>query len=225
MTTADHPSAGHRRGRYLLPAVIVGLTAIAATAFGLGAFDDATPRQPARTAVVADVPPQDVPAAKSLTTGPQMATSPPIRLAIPALKVSVPVGRLGLAADGAMEVPTDAKTVGWFTKAPTPGSLGPAVLAGHVDYRGKPGTFAHLADMKPGDQIDVARQDGSMAMFVVTQVNRYPKDRFPTNAVYGPISHAGLRLITCGGDFDHGTGHYVDNIVVYAALKMAHPAG
>src|SRR4051812_5965557 len=133
MTTADHRPAGHRWGRYLLPAVIVGLTAIAATAFGLGAFDDATPRQPARTAVVADVPPQDVPAAKSLTTGPQMATSPPARLAIPALKVSVPVGRLGLAADGAMEVPTDAKTVGWFTKAPTPGSLGPAVLAGHVD--------------------------------------------------------------------------------------------
>ena len=44
----------------------------------------------------------------------------------------------------------------------------------------------------------------------------YPKDRFPTEAVYGDIDHAGLRLITCGGDFDQPTHYYVDNIVVYA---------
>jgi len=34
----------------------------------------------------------------------------------------------------------------------------------------------------------------------------------------GPFDHAGLRLITCGGPFDSASGHYVDNIVVYADL-------
>jgi hypothetical protein len=38
--------------------------------------------------------------------------------------------------------------------------------------------------------------------------------------VYGDIDHAGLRLITCGGAFDDATGHYLDNIVVFATLAI-----
>jgi hypothetical protein len=36
--------------------------------------------------------------------------------------------------------------------------------------------------------------------------------------VYHSGSGAQLRLITCGGTFNHETGHYVDNIVVFAHL-------
>jgi sortase family protein len=154
-----------------------------------------------------------------LTKGPLLATSPPTRVVIPALKVDTTVIGLGQQADGSMQVPADGKTVGWYTKAPTPGSLGPAVLAGHVDFHGKPGTFARLSTLKTGDQITVTRQDGATAVFAVTKVDRYAKDRFPSAAVYGPIDHAGLRLITCGGDFDSRSGHYEDNIVAYADLK------
>ncbi|MEV6302143.1 class F sortase [Actinoplanes sp. NPDC051861] len=156
--------------------------------------------------------------AETLTRGELLPTSPPVRLAIPALKIDVPMTGLGLQPDGTMEVPDDAKTVGWYTKAPTPGSLGPAVLAGHVDYSGKKGTFADLADLRRGDEIRVTREDGRTAVFTVGEVSQYAKDRFPTDAVYGPIDHAGLRLITCGGDFDDRSGHYVDNIVVFAEL-------
>ncbi|MEU4624710.1 class F sortase [Actinoplanes sp. NPDC023801] len=154
--------------------------------------------------------------ADSLTRGDLLPTSPPTRLEIPALDVDVPVAGLGLRADGAMEVPGDAKTVGWFTGAPTPGALGPAILAGHVDLKGTAGTFARLSALRPGDQIRVARRDGSTAVFGVTEVGRYPKNRFPAEKVYGPIDHAGLRLITCGGDFDPRSGHYEDNVVVFA---------
>jgi sortase (surface protein transpeptidase) len=153
-----------------------------------------------------------------------MSTSPPTRISIPALKVTESVIGLGQRADGTMQVPDDARSVGWYTKAPTPGALGPAILAGHVDYQNQPGTFARLADLKPGDTVNVGRADGSMAMFAVTKVERHPKNKFPTDAVYGAIDHAGLRLITCGGDFDRTAGHYEDNIVVYATLSMAHPA-
>ncbi|GAA2676238.1 class F sortase [Actinoplanes palleronii] len=163
-------------------------------------------------------------AGDALTVGPLMSTSVPTRVVIPALDVDVPLIGLGLQADGAMQVPTDAKTVGWYTRAPTPGALGPAVLAGHVDFKNKPGTFNKLTDLKAGDSINVDRADGSMAMFRVVKVDRYAKDRFPTDAVYGAINRAGLRLITCGGDFDSAAGHYEDNIVVYADLAMAHPA-
>jgi len=37
--------------------------------------------------------------------------------------------------------------------------------------------------------------------------------------VYGDTTQRSeLRLITCGGEFDSGTGHYVDNVVAYAHL-------
>ena len=53
--------------------------------------------------------------------------------------------------------------------------------------------------------------------FRVQRVARYRKAAFPTARVYGPTSGPALRLITCSGDFDRASGHYVDNTVVYAA--------
>ncbi|WP_433796642.1 class F sortase [Actinoplanes sp. CA-252034] len=217
--------AGNRWGRYALSAAVLVLSIIGVTALVRGGDQD-RPRQ-IPLAVTAAPSVGGTPSGSGggeLTTGPLMGTSNPTRVVIPALDVDVPLTGLDQEADGTMQVPADARTVGWYTGAPTPGSLGPAVLAGHVDYKKQPGTFQRLADLEPGDTVNVAREDGSMAMFAVSKVERYAKARFPTDAVYGPISHAGLRLITCGGDFDSTAGHYEDNIVVYADLTMAHPA-
>ena len=51
----------------------------------------------------------------------------------------------------------------------------------------------------------------------MTRVEQFAKDEFPSDVVYGNISYAGLRLITCGG-LDQQTGDYEDNTVVFAAL-------
>jgi LPXTG-site transpeptidase (sortase) family protein len=154
-----------------------------------------------------------------LIDGPMLAASAPRRLEIPALDVmSTALVPLGLQPDGTMEVPEDGKGVGWYTGAPTPGALGPAVLAAHVDWAGELGVFHELHEMETGDSVLVGRADGSTEEFRVTRVEQYPKDRFPTEEVYGMIAHAGLRLITCGGEFDEGQDSYRDNIVVYAQL-------
>jgi sortase (surface protein transpeptidase) len=147
-----------------------------------------------------------------------MPRSEPVRIEIPALGVVSDVVDLGLRADGTMEVPSGAYPAGWYTGAPTPGELGPAIIAGHVNWAGEPGVFSRLHDIEPGAEITVRRRDGSTAVFRADRVAEYPKDQFPTEAVYGNIDHPGLRLITCGGDFDHHTGSYVDNIVVYATF-------
>lgn len=203
--------------------VAAAVLAIAgAIAIVVGRHDEPV-AEPPRTAPPG--PPFSAPATRSgtdvLTTGRLLPTSEPTRVRIPALHVDEAVIGLGQNPDGSMQVPTDAHTVGWYTKAPTPGSLGPAVLAGHVNYRGADGTFARLAMLRPGDRIMVARQDGVTATFAVNRLDRYPKDQFPADAVYGAIDHAGLRLITCGGDFDDRSGHYLDNIVAYASLVTA----
>ena len=96
------------------------------------------------------------------------------------------------------------------------GAIGAAIIGGHIDsYRG-PGVFYRLNTLRRGDKIYVKRSDGTMVLFKVTSVLTYPKDKFPTQTVYGPTPDAELRLITCGGTFDSTTGHYLSNIVVYA---------
>jgi hypothetical protein len=171
------------------------------------ALEPLTLRAGARIAVAAPVAPVTLP------------RSEPVRVAIPALGVTTRVMQLGLADDGSMEVPPGAHPAGWFDQSPTPGELGPAVLAGHVDWNGEPGAFAGLRTLQPGDQVLIDRADGSTATFVVDRVAEYAKDEFPAGSVYGDIAEAGLRLITCGGDFDADEASYRDNIVVYASLS------
>ncbi|MDP9432218.1 MAG: class F sortase [Actinomycetota bacterium] len=125
---------------------------------------------------------------------------------------------LGLERDGSLEVPTDFDDVGWLSSSFAPGQTGPAILAGHVDSRKGPAVFYRLGEVKPGQQVSVTRQDRSVAVFTVERIQRFPKDRFPTAAVYGNTQRAELRLITCGGVFDRKTRHYKDNVVVFAHL-------
>lgn len=146
-----------------------------------------------------------------------LAPSRPTRVEIPAIGVDSELMDLGLAADGTMEVPPTGYPAGWYTGAPTPGELGPAVVVGHVDWRG-PAVFHDLFALEVGDLVLVTRQDGSTATFEVTRVEQYAKVAFPTDEVYGDIDHAGLRLITCGGIFNRATGSHDDNIVVFAVL-------
>jgi hypothetical protein len=146
---------------------------------------------------------------------PPLARSAPVRLQIPAITVDSTLMDLGLRADGTMEVPPTGFPAGWFTGAPTPGEVGPAIIAGHVDWKG-PGVFYNLHNLRIGDQITVTRKDGSKPAFRVTRVSNFRKDEFPTALVYGNLDHPGLRLITCGGSFNSATGHYEDNIVAFA---------
>jgi len=202
---------------------VVGLTVGAVLAHQA----DGASAQGGTPAILAPVLPVGSPHAPALAAGvvapnprAPLAESVPVRLMIPEIGVDTELMRLGLQKDGTMEVPPGSFPAGWFVGAPTPGELGPAVLAGHVDYDG-PGVFHDLHRLTKGDLVDVERADGSVAQFVVTKVGRYPKDDFPSEAVYGAIDHAGLRLITCGGVWDTSTGHYRDNVVVFATLATS----
>jgi hypothetical protein len=152
------------------------------------------------------------------TTGLVLPKSHPVAVSIPSIGVHSRLVDLGLQGNGTMEVPQDPAEAGWFTRGPTPGALGPAVIAGHVTWNG-PAVFRRLGSMRRGDQVIVTREDGRAAVFTVTRVARFSKSRFPTRAVYGQIDHAGLRLITCGGTYDAAGHTYLDNVVVFARLK------
>ncbi|WP_414936373.1 class F sortase [Amycolatopsis sp. cmx-11-51] len=156
----------------------------------------------------------------SPVAAPPLGPGKPATLEIPAIGVRTgEIVDLGLAGDGSLQVPHDAITTGWFTGGPAPGEIGPAVLAGHVDYKKVPGVFVRLKELKPGDEAVVHRKDGVTAVFTVYAVERHPKATFPTEKVYGDTTGPELRLITCGGDFDSSTGNYLDNVVAYGKLS------
>jgi sortase (surface protein transpeptidase) len=147
-----------------------------------------------------------------------MTRSLPLRIVIPKIQLDTSVFSEGLGVNKSISMPDIFDQVGWYNKSPTPGERGPAVLTGHVDSTQGIAIFWNLRYLMPGDIIKIERQDGTTATFRVTKVGQFPQDQFPTQAVYGPIPYAGIRLITCGGTFNTATGHYDQNTVVYGRL-------
>lgn len=152
------------------------------------------------------------------TSGPRVRALPPLRVEVPAIGVDADVIKLGKNADGTLDTPDDFSKTGWWSGGYAPGGTGPAVIVGHVDNKSGPAVFYDLSEVVAGDHITVEAADGARRDFVVNEVKEYKKVAFPTDEVYGRTDHPTLRLVTCGGEFDSSTGHYLNNVVVYADL-------
>lgn len=150
--------------------------------------------------------------------------SQPVEIDIPDVGIHAHLMNVGLGSDGSVGVPPldEAQKAAWYDKGPAPGQVGPAVVDAHVDSRqtaGFRGAFYNLGEVQPGEEVRVTRADHVVTVFTVDSVQQTPKTKFPTSRVYGSVSYAALRLITCGGDFDDNTGSYVDNTIVYAHMS------
>ncbi|MFD3409943.1 class F sortase [Streptomyces cyaneofuscatus] len=148
------------------------------------------------------------------------APAAPTQVTIPSLKISSSLMRLGLDADGTVEVPPAEKgmTAGWYTGGAVPGRPGPAVLIGHNDTRFGRAVFHDLKDILKGAEVLVRDGEGRALRFTVTGKETVAKNAFPTERVYGATKRSTLRLVTCDGAFD-AEGHPVDNLIVYAELS------
>ncbi|MFF9900364.1 class F sortase [Streptomyces longispororuber] len=146
----------------------------------------------------------------------------PLRVDVPALGVRAPVVARGLDADGAIDPPSYARpgVVGWYGGGVRPGAAGVALFVGHVDTESRPAVFYHLSAIRPGQQVGVVRDDGSVAEFTVDDVRVLSREDFDAGAAYGPRERgrAEIRLITCGGSFDRASRTYSANVVVSAYL-------
>lgn len=218
------PSANRaaRQGRQRWPAgiaIVGGIASVALAAGWLVGGSEATSVAEQPVAAISSAPSTQLPTQvrqRALDRKTPMDRSVPVRVRVPAIGVDSRLIALGLLSDGTLQTPPSASPAGWFTGAPTPGELGPAVIVGHVRY-GRAGVFARLAEVRDDDEIHIERTDGTTATFRVTRVNRFAKASFPTQQVYGDIPYAGLRLITCAG-LDPATGEFEDNVVIFAEL-------
>ena len=226
----EENSRGRRPGNRLLAVLAVLLLLGGGTALAVGLLgQDADPPAPAASAATpttSSAPPSSAsPEAEPTTSAPEPTAeqdvAEPVAISIPAIDVQSELLHLGLNPDGTVEVPQpgpDYDKAAWLDVSPRPGETGPAVIEGHVDSaENGPSIFYDLGRLVPGDRVEVRRADDTVAAFVVKRVEVFPKDDFPTLAVYGNTDGPELRLITCGGPFDSEARSYEDNVVVFAS--------
>jgi sortase (surface protein transpeptidase) len=141
----------------------------------------------------------------------------PVRIVIPAVKADALIVNVGVLDDGSMDVPPFGLAA-WFRVGPAPGAPGPAVVVGHVDSKRGPDVFYRLRELKPGDEVQIYDKSGDMATFVVDSSELILKSELPTERIWSKTLEPVIRLITCGGEFDRSTGHYLSNTIVYGHL-------
>ena len=161
-------------------------------------------------------------------------------LIIPSLHVRaplVPTGAVGAPETASLMIPPDIHEVGWWDgevrdgrrtiheDAPAPGQPGVALIAGHVDSAANgPGALFDLRYLRAGDFIEISDSASHLSTWVVDgRPQMTPKAQLPPQlwVTKGP---AQLALVTCGGPFDAATGHYVDNVIVWAS-ELSWPQG
>ncbi|QGZ51824.1 class F sortase [Streptomyces sp. QHH-9511] len=153
-----------------------------------------------------------------------LTASRPERVRVPALRVDAPVMDVGLDAEGWIDAPPsyEKNLAGWFTGAVTPGEQGTSVVVGHVDTPDGRAVFFGLGALRKGHHVEIARRDGTTAVFAVYGVEVVSKDRFPAERIYKDGALPELRLLTCGGRFTKEKG-YDGNVVVSARLVEVRP--
>jgi sortase (surface protein transpeptidase) len=147
---------------------------------------------------------------------------------MPSLGVNAPVVGVGITPNQVMDAPMGPandpvwQQAFWYRGSAVPGELSTALIAGHVSGLGRPGVFAHLDRLHPGDLIIVRdTRNGLDVRFSVSDSRTYPLDQVTDPAVLQQIYGAGpvagtspqpsadglshLTLITCAGTFRNGT--------------------
>ena len=155
-------------------------------------------------------------------TGESAAAIPPVGLRLPGQAHPSPVVPVDTDTGGALEVPENPATLGWWSGGAKPGQgLGSIVIDGHIDSsRYGTGVFAQLRYLNVGDRIELGTSDGGQRSYAVTGRRQFAKSALPAEVFDQNVGER-LVLITCGGTFNSQTRHYSENTVLYAVPAAA----
>lgn len=144
---------------------------------------------------------------------------PPKTLLIPSIDVEADVEHVGVTLSGNMSVPREFENVGWMRHGPEPGSIGNAVMAGHLDTgSGKEAVFYNLKNIKIGDEVFVLNEENEKLRFIVKKIelvdyNNPPKETI--DQIFGASDVPMLNLITCDGTWIPEERTYSNRLVIF----------
>jgi LPXTG-site transpeptidase (sortase) family protein len=144
----------------------------------------------------------------------------PVAIRIPNAAVDASVERLDIA-DGVMPNPSGPWVVSWYHDLATLGRGHNVVMAGHVDYWDVgPAVFWNLAQLVPGDEIEVLAENDKGFNYAVAWIKNYiVADMTPDDfdEMLGDVGSEALTLITCAiGSWDEATQEYRERMVLRA---------
>ncbi len=140
-------------------------------------------------------------------------------LLIPKIGVDAKMQTVGTMPNGSIGIPSNATDVAWFAGSMPIGTMGTAVVTGHVDTRVfGPGVFRGLKRLAKGDALYTSI-DGRIRQYTVTRSEVDPEGTDRMEEIIGVREgEARLVLITCDGTWDQSVKRYTDRLVVFADL-------
>ena len=146
----------------------------------------------------------------------QATSGLPVRLKIPSINVDAPVEYVGLAPNGAMDVPKERANVAWFNLGQRPGENGSAVIAGHYGWKnGKASVFDNLYKLRKGDKLYIEDDKRVIVSFVVRETRRYDPNADASDVFGSNDGKSHLNLITCEGVWDRVSKTYSKRLVIF----------
>ena len=177
---------------------------------------DTTDQQSVNTEPNAQLPDNAKPSEKATHTGAYVPKNllAPRSIKISSIGVSASFVTVGQTKSGAMGVPADIFSVGWYNKTSSPGdNTGVSVINGHVYGPTQPGVFANLKNIKVGANVEVTLVNGTKLSYKVIKKASFKAGEAQGEALSSVSNKPGLNIITCTGAIKGD--EYQDRLVVY----------
>ena len=203
--------------RYWLLSLVALVLVVAATGF---AFHLNSPDDTAIGDRVSAVKSESATPAPPVGATPEADIGHPTLLRIPAIRISAAVVPTTVEPNGAVIVPDDITTVGWYAPGPRPGdATGSTVIVGHRDGVAQGhGALYSLGALNLGDHVVITMSQGIMIRYRVVAREVLSKRAFAKAApdYFATTGPPRLTLITCGGTYSKADGGYQANVIVTA---------
>ncbi|MDO5744501.1 MAG: class F sortase [Micrococcaceae bacterium] len=146
------------------------------------------------------------------------APAAPARIRYRGIGADMPASAVGIARDGAMEVPDDAAIAGWYRYSAAPSQRsGSTIIAAHAGSIPTPrGPLYDLRASRAGQEIEIIDTRGAVTRWKVDAVQQLHKETLDLDPYFLDTGERKLVLFTCGGRWDAARQSYEDNIIVTA---------
>jgi Sortase domain len=211
----------HRRPRGLAALSALLLLVVVVVAWWLVSRHDGFPRSSTSGTRPASVA---VPVTAARRASSVLAPEVPSSVRLPSGRV-VPVRAVSTTADGALDLPEDIGTSGWWRGGSRLGDpFGSMLVAAHIDSTTQGlGPYAELLRARPGQQVAITSRHLSQVFAVrsLRLVPQGPLGRHPS--ISAPTGPPRLTLVTCAPPYDRSRGGY-QRLAVLTARPLAPPA-
>ncbi len=142
----------------------------------------------------------------------------PVKLLIPSISLAINLESVGIASNGAMDVPIGRNNGAWFNLGPRPGAIGSSVIDGHYGFwiNGEPAVFNDLNKLNKGNLIRVVENNNMVVSFVVVDLKIYTPSQSDKNIFASTDNLSHLNIITCQGIWNPDNKTYSSRLVVFA---------